>query len=286
MSWFRQWVRGGAGAISPTAHYTGHVWSRHGLGDPGLSTSTGRLMHTAVQPAMVASRIAGGATLEDVLLARHRIIDHRLEQALASGAVTQVVELACGMSPRGTAFAQRHPDVTYVEVDLPEMVRRKQDRVERLRGPRDNHRFEPADVMTGLQLSRLFSTLDRGAGVAVVTEGLVNYFSRADVVELWRRLAHELHRFPRGRYLSDLHVTSEAGRVDRAFMLALGAAVRSPVQLHFVDVSEARLTLLAADFDHARLWAPYELAEQLPGMDARGAGRVRVVEASTGAWTS
>lgn len=282
MSWIRQWLRGGADAISPTAHYTGHVWSRHGLGEPRLSTSTGRVLHRVVQPAMLASRVVGGPTLEDFLLARHRIIDHRLEQAVSSGEVGQIVELACGMSPRGLAFTARHPDLTYVEVDLPEMVRHKRERVESLGERRATHRFEAADVMTGLQLSRIFSTLDRGQGVAVVTEGLLNYFPRADVVELWRRVAHELHRFPCGRYLSDIHVTSEAGRIDRAFTLALGAAVRGQVQLHFADVSEARLTLLAADFDHAQLWAPHELAAHLPGMDAPGAGRVRVIEASTG----
>lgn len=282
MSWVRQWLRGGVDAISPTAHYTGHVWSRHGLGDPRLSTSAGRLLHTAVQPAMVASRAVGGPTLEDFLLARHRIIDHRLEQAVSSGEVTQVVELACGMSPRGLAFTERHPGLTYVEVDLPEILRRKRERVETVRERRDNHRFEAADVMTGVQLSRIFSSLDRAGGVAVVTEGLLNYFPRADVVELWRRVAHELHRFSHGRYLSDLHVTSEAGRIDRAFTLVLGAAVRGQVQLHFTDESEARLSLLAADFDRAQLWAPHELADQLPGMAAPGASRVRVIEAATG----
>jgi hypothetical protein len=60
-------------------------------------------------------------------------------------------------------------------------------------------------------------------------------------------------------------------------------AVRGQVQLHFDDVSDARHHLLAADFDHVQLWAPEALAQQLPGMDAPGAGRVRVVEAVTGA---
>ncbi len=283
MSWLQQWMRGGVHAISPTAHYTGHVWARHGLGEPGLSSPAGRLLHTLVQPAMLASRLVGGPTLEDFLLARHRIIDHLLEEAIEAGHVTQVVELACGMSPRGLAFTERHPTLTYVEVDLPDMAARKEEALAQLRLPQDNHRVEAADVMTGLQLSRIFSTLDRGSGVAVVTEGLLSYFPRADVVELWRRLAHELHRFPHGRYLSDLHVESEAGLVDRAFTMALGTAVRGRVQLHFDDVDEARQVLLAADFDYAELWAPRELTEQLPGMDAAGANRVRVIDAGTGA---
>ena len=231
---------------------------------------------------MLASRLVGGPTLEGFLLARHRIIDHLLHEAITTGEVTQVVELACGMSPRGLGFTERYRDLVYVEVDLPQMAAHKRAALDAVRLPHPRHRVEEADVMTGVQLSRIFSSLDRNRGVAVVTEGLLNYFSRADVVELWRRLAHEMHRFPQGRYLSDLHVVSEAGRIDRAFTVALGAAVRGQVQLHFDDVSAARAALLAADFDRAELWSPDELSASLPGVDLPGASRVRVVDAVTG----
>ena len=278
----QQWLRGGSHSISPTAHYTGQVWARHGLGEPALSTTTGRVLHAALRPAIGASRLVGGPTLEAFLLARHRIIDHLLEQAVVSGEVGQVVELACGMSPRGLSFVERHPDLTYVEVDLPDMAAHKQRVLDSVRPATPRHRVEPADVMKGVQLSRVFSGLRRDQGVAVITEGLLNYFPQHDVVELWRRLAHELHRFPRGRYLSDLHVTSEAGRVDRPFVAALGAVVRGRVHLHFSDVPEAHRTLLDADFDRARLLAPADFDGQLPDMLAPGAARVRVVDAATG----
>lgn len=231
---------------------------------------------------MVASRLVGGPTLEDFLLARHRIIDHLLEEAVAAGHVAQVVELACGMSPRGLTFVERHPDLTYVEVDLPDMAERKRRLLDAVRPAVPRHRVEAADVLKGVQLSRVFAGLRRDRGVAVVTEGLLNYLPRADVVELWRRIAHELHRFPRGRYYSDLHVASETGRVDRAFTIALGTLVRGRVHLHFDDGPAAHRHLLAADFDRVRLVAPADYTAVLPGMDAPGAGRVRVVDASTG----
>ncbi len=278
----QQWLRGGASSISPTAHYTGQVWARHGLGEPRLATPTGRLLHGLAWPAMTASRLVGGPTLEDFLLARHRIIDHLLEEAIASGEVRQVVELACGMSPRGLSFTERHPGLTYVEVDLPDMAAHKQRVLDEIRPPMPRHRVESADVMKGVQLSRVFAGLHRGRGVAVITEGLLNYFPRPEVVELWRRVAHELHRFPRGRYFSDLHLGSEAGRVDRAFTVALGTLVRGRVHLHFEDVPQAHRVLLSADFDRAALLAPADFEGLLPGMSAPGAARVRVVDAGTG----
>ena len=62
----------GSDAISPTAHYTGHVWARNGLSHPALDTWQGRVLFETVRPAMILSRSLGGPTLESYLLARHR----------------------------------------------------------------------------------------------------------------------------------------------------------------------------------------------------------------------
>ena len=74
--------------ISPTAHYTGYVWARNGLSHPELATTEGRVLFDALQPAMIVSRAAGGATLEAYLLARRRAIDARLERAIECGEVS------------------------------------------------------------------------------------------------------------------------------------------------------------------------------------------------------
>lgn len=289
VSWLTNWVRGGSAAISPTAHYTGHVWARHGLGSDELATSQGRALWTLSQTVMRPLELLGGPTLEHFLLARHRIIDHLLAEEIAAGKITQVVELACGMSPRGLDLARRFPDLTYVEVDLPEMAELKRAELRRVVKTADafedsttgRHRVEAADVMAGVQLAKVFSGLDRTAGTAVVTEGLVNYFPQHQVVELWRRISHELRRFPCGLYLSDLHVRSEAGLPDKAFVALLGMAVRGQVALHFDDDRQAEQALRTAAFDSGRLHAPEDFADELPGMLAAGADRVRVVEART-----
>lgn len=95
--------------ISPTAHYTGYVWVRNTLSPPALRTPQGAVLFTALQPAMrVASRFTGGLTLEQMLLQRHQIIDRVLDDAIARGRVTQVLEIAGGMSGRGLRFTRRH----------------------------------------------------------------------------------------------------------------------------------------------------------------------------------
>lgn len=276
--WLRERVPHGSHTISPTAHYTGYVWARHELGDPALATREGQAMHGLGRLVLTPVELLGGPTLEHFLLARHRILNHLLDAEIASGSVGQVVELACGMSPRGLDMVRRHPQLTYVEVDLPVMAARKRAALARIGTDASRHRVEAADVLTD-GLAAVFDRLDDAKGVAVVTEGLLNYFPTEQVVRLWSRLAEELRSFPHGIYLSDLHVASHAGVPDRLFATVLGVAVRGRVHFHFVDDAAAEDALRTSGFGTSRLHAPAEYDDVLPGMTAAGADRVRVVEA-------
>jgi O-methyltransferase involved in polyketide biosynthesis len=276
--WLTSRTRRGSHSISPTAHYTGYVWAHHELGDPALATVEGRVMHGLGRLLLTPVELLGGPTLEHFLLARHRVIDHLLEQRLRSGAVTHVVELACGMSPRGLELVRRHPALTYVEVDLPAMAARKRDALRRIGTDEERHRVEAADVLSG-ELAEVFERLGDPGGVAVVTEGLLNYFPTDQVVGLWSRLAEQLRAFPSGTYLSDLHVASTTGVADRLFAAGLGLAVRGRVHFHFPDEAAAAGALRSVGFASAELHAPSAYAGVLPGMTAAGADRVRVVEA-------
>ena len=137
--------------ISPTAHYTGYVWVRHGLSPVGLGTPLGRLMFHGLRPlARVASLGTGGVTLETFLLQRHRMIDRLLERAIDEGTIGQVVEIAGGLSGRGLRFAERYESqsLVYVEGDLPRMARRKRRMVEGLGGQRRNHHVVAIDALS------------------------------------------------------------------------------------------------------------------------------------------
>src|SRR5690242_18701537 len=96
--------------ISPTAHYTGYVWYAHGQSDDAFATPAGRLMYRALRAPNAAAHAIGLPTLEGMLLARHRLIDLRLTQAIDAGEIAQVIEVAAGLSPRGWRFRKRYGD--------------------------------------------------------------------------------------------------------------------------------------------------------------------------------
>lgn len=269
--------------ISPTAHYTAAVWGGAGLSHPALVTPEGRVLVQALRPLMAATGALGGPRLRDFLLARHRIIDHLLVGAIEDGRVGQVIEIAAGMSPRGWSLHQRFGDrLTYVEADLPGMAARKREALAAAGSLGAHHRVAELDALSDngpLSLPAVAASLDPARGVAIVTEGLLNYLDRGAVLGLWQRIAEVLAGFPSGLYLSDLHLADEAGGVvPRAFMAALSVFVLGRVHLHFDDEADASAALSAAGLA-ATLHRPPAFAGRLEGCGEPGARLVRVIEA-------
>jgi O-methyltransferase involved in polyketide biosynthesis len=272
--------------VSPTAHYTGYVWARAGLSDPAFVTNEGRALYSALLPWNAASALTRGPTLEGFLLARHRLIDHLLTGAIDAGRVTQVIEIAAGLSPRGWRFAKTYGDrVTYVETDLPGMAARKRDVLARLGSLDEHHRVIELDALVDsgpASLAALAGSLDPTRGTAIITEGLVNYFDRDTVFGMWSRFATALSGFSDGVYFSDLHLHGDANpTLTWAFTMGLSAFVRGRVHLHFGNPTEAAAALLDSGFAGAVLHQPTDFPDVIGERPNRSARMVRVIEASS-----
>ncbi len=273
-----------SGAISPTAHYTGETWVRNGLSHPQLATWQGRLFHRSLALPNAASRMLGGPTLEGLLLARHRIIDALLDD-LVQGGVSQVIEVACGMSPRGWRFSERYGDrLTYVEADLPAMARRKREALARMGSLGDRHRVADLDVLRDdgpESLEALVETMDPDAGLAIVTEGLLVYFDDATVETLWARLAKALRPFSTGAYLSDLRIARPSrGVAERGFEVLLGAFVRGRIHPYRGDEADAEAALHTAGFEQVRLHRCDQHPAAAEVSDDAGVNMLSIIEAA------
>jgi O-methyltransferase involved in polyketide biosynthesis len=253
--------------ISPTAHYTAYVWVRNGLSPPSLASPLGRRLYRALWPAMtVYRRVLGHPDLETMLLDRHRCIDDRLEAAVTEGRVRQVIEIAAGFSGRGLRFRRRHPELVYIEGDLPpqaEEKRRLLEETRRLDGRPDDarHQVLPLDALIDdgpESLAKVAARLDPAQGCAILTEGLVGYFDRDTVISLWRRIAQVLRGFQHGVYLSDINLSDDsAGSLAvEGFRLALQAFARGRVHLHFATPEELEAALRQAGFGQVDLHWP------------------------------
>jgi O-methyltransferase involved in polyketide biosynthesis len=244
------------------------------------------MLHHAFALPLAASRTLGGPTLDGLLLARHRIIDSTLDD-LIRGGVSQVVEVACGMSPRGWRFTKQFGErLTYIEADLPAMAQRKRDALARMGSLTDRHRVVDLDVLQEDgpgSLEALLETLDPAKGLVIITEGLLTYLEDDTVDALWARLATALARFDRGVYLSDLRFARrDRGLQERAFDVILGAFVRGKVHPYRGNEAEAEATLRSAGFEEVRLHRGDQHPAAVHVHGDPGAGVICIVEAGCG----
>jgi O-methyltransferase involved in polyketide biosynthesis len=266
--------------ISPTAHYTGYVWVRNGLSHPELATLQGRALYESLRGVTAVGGALGRPTLEGYLLARHRAIDALLERAIESENVTQVVEVAAGLSPRGWRLSRRYGErLTYIEADLPEMAERKRRALDRI-GTSNRHRVADLDALKlegDGSLAELAGSLDCGGGLAIVTEGLLGYLPTDQVKHLWQRIATAAAGFPIARYISDLHLGGAQTPEVRAFRVLLSGFVRGRVHLHFDGPDDAVAALRAAGFAGAEM---RPAAAVVAGVGDAGGRLAHIIDAS------
>lgn len=271
--------------ISPSAHYTGYVWYRHGLSEQAFVTAFGGFVHRLLAPISWAAR-RGGLDIEHTLLQRHLLIDAQLTAAIEQGGVRQVVEIAAGLSPRGRRFTARYPQLRYLEADLPGMAARKRLLLhgQGWLGPR--HQVRAVDILAehgSISLGALFAGLDQGEAVVVITEGLMNYFELPLVESFWARLAQALAPFPQATYLTELYPDLRDHPRYRHLQWGvklIGWLTRGSYPLHYRDHAAIIEGFQRCGFAQAQVFDPSLAVGRLGLPPARLPGLVRVIQAS------
>jgi O-methyltransferase involved in polyketide biosynthesis len=232
--------------ISITAHYTAQVWVRHGIaGAEAFDTLRGRVLYALAHPLFRAASALGVTAPHEFCLQRHRLIDALVDR-LAPG---QIIELACGLSPRCLARA-RATGARCVDVDLADMLELKR----RLAGPGWPPGYAQAalDLMAGTDYAvALGPTLRRGLPTVVVAEGLLSYFDLDGQQTIFDRVATLLAACGGGSFLADIHHQEDLDRlglVVPVFRRALGILTRTTPRPMVKSFEQGRAMLRRAGF--------------------------------------
>ncbi len=236
----------------------------------------------------MASAVSAGLTIDRLLLQRHNIIDHLLTNAIESGKVNQVIEVAAGLSARGVRIAKRYRDrgLIYVEGDLPAMAKLKRQLLESAGLRASTHHIVDVNALHELgPLSPAEAAtphLRANTGTAIITEGLLNYFDRRAVQNMWSHFAGFLRSFSGGIYLSDLHLESDTPNIAAArwFKRGLELFARGKTHLHFWDEGETVSALKKEGFDNVTLYRPQQFAQELDIPVGKHPDVIRIVEAA------
>lgn len=271
--------------ISFTAHYTGEVWNQHGLSQPFLSTEKGQRLYRLGRPFEVMARVVAGINNEIPLLQRHHIIDHVVETAIKKQGVSQIVEIACGLSPRGVSVRNKFPDITYIEADLPGMAEKKRAILQQQNLLNEKHQVVNCNILAtegNETLETVFSRLDPKKPSLVITEGLINYFDLPTISGFWKRLAAILKIFPSGHYVSEIYPQLEwhpyAWWTNKVTGL-LGRATKANVSLHFSNDQDIADSFIDYGFNKIDVLLPESFYGTLDIPVQRVPSIVRVIHA-------
>lgn len=270
--------------VSPTAYATGYLWYRLGLSDAALITPQSERLDRGFRILTRITQALSGVSLDALMLARHLGIDAVLGRAIDDGRVSQIVEIAAGLSARGWRMRKRYGDrITYVETDLPAMAAEKRSLLDRAGLLGERHRVVELDALgnDGPQsLSAVTAMLDPTQGTAIITEGLMNYLAPKQADAVWQRIAAALGRFPAGLYLSDIYFMHEnRNAAMAAFGGILQLFVRGRMHVHFASAPQAGSRLRGRGFADVHIHETHELPETREIARTRGGDRVRILEA-------
>ena len=188
--------------ISFTAHYTGYIWYQMGISHPALATRKGKFFVNLLSGFETLAEKYVGGSMRSTLKQRHAMLDEQLEVLIAEHPDLQVLEIACGLSPRGWWFRQKYPNITFRELDLPDMAASKNAALQQFEPNAPNvfamDLFQP-------ELADVFAAFDAKRPLVIVSEGLINYFSLPMLQQLMQSLLQQSSQFAQLHYLTDVY---------------------------------------------------------------------------------
>ncbi|WP_180190043.1 class I SAM-dependent methyltransferase [Acinetobacter sp. YH01009] len=260
--------------ISFTAHYTGYIWYSMGISHPVFATRKGKFLARLVHPLESWAEKNVGGSMRSTLKQRHAMIDQHLDQLIAQHPQLQVLEIACGLSPRGWNFRTKHPEINYRELDLPDMAKIKTQALKQI----DPHAPEvlTGDIFTQ-DFERIFQSFNPERPLVVISEGLINYFDQTLLNKLLQGITEYGASFQELHYLTDIYPEPVKNRLARfiwASSKLLKVMSRSAFTFHFQSPAELQQFFSHTGFEEVdvvqpALYFPQQQHEQvIPFHDA------------------
>lgn len=248
--------------ISFTAHYTGYIWYQMGISHPALATAKGKTLAALVHPIESWAEKYVGGSMRTTLKQRHTMLDHYLQELIQLHPDIQVLEIACGLSPRGWWFRQHYPNITYRELDLPDMAATKQAALQQIEGEVDD--VLSVDLFTETFASA-FEVFDPKRPLVIISEGLINYFEKPLLQQLIKSIVTYGQDFKELHYLTDLYPEPTQNKLATIIWNSsrlLKWMSRSAFSFHFKTPADVESFFYEAGFKQVTIQQPKQFFEQ------------------------
>lgn len=249
--------------ISFTAHYTGYIWYQMGISHPAFATAKGKTLAALVHPIESWAEKYVGGSMRTTLKQRHTMLDTHLKALIEQHPHLQVLEIACGLSPRGWWFRQHYPDIHYRELDLPDMAATKQAALQQIEENVED--VLSVDLFTEA-FADAFAVFDPKRPLVIISEGLINYFDKPLLQQLIKSIATYGESFTALHYLTDLYPEPTQNKLATIIWNSsrlLKWMSRSAFSFHFKTAIEVENFFKEAGFKQVEVLQPKQFFEQV-----------------------
>ena len=158
--------------ISPTAY--GIAWRRASMQIPYATEIFEQLKQNHLISEEDFAKVMQVPEMTPFFEARYKIINKFLKEI----GIKQVLEIASGLAPRGLELTQDSSN-TYVELDLPNMIREKERIVGNVmaKESRPNLHFVEGNALSKTDVEKAMSIFKLGEKIAITNEGFFRYYS-------------------------------------------------------------------------------------------------------------
>lgn len=192
--------------ISPTALMVAYA---RAFADIPYSKDLSRLVNAqSVVEDLLGQKLEQVAEIAILIESRYRAIDQLVADHLTKNTLTQIIELASGLLPRGMVMSQ-NPDVTFIESDLPLMISQKASLVKELVGDRSNLHFIPIDIASTFNQLIACTKYLSSEPLIILCEGLLMYLSHPQKHQVFNHIRELLQNYG-GVWITSDFVTVEA----------------------------------------------------------------------------
>lgn len=207
--------------VSLTALYTAQHWIKGGYPFAKyFDTLRGRLVYWL---SALVSRLPfvgqGIRYYNQQLWLRHQVVERFIETYKPD----VLIDLGCGLSPRGIARAKATPGLKVLEGDLAFIVSIKKALLEPCL-PQENYQLQTVDLLKD-SLESLTAGLSPSDRVLVITEGVIDYFTFEQKRAVWTRLNELVAFFEEAAYLQEVNLTLGSPRLTQLIARVLGVTV-------------------------------------------------------------
>ncbi|MDU4393404.1 MAG: class I SAM-dependent methyltransferase [Acinetobacter ursingii] len=242
--------------ISFTAHYTGYIWYQMGISHQVFATKKGKSLAALVHPLESWAEKYVGGSMRSTLKQRHTLLDDQLKMLIKQHPQLQVLEIASGLSPRGWWFRQHYPEITYRELDLPDMAQTKQAALQQIEA--NAPEMLSVDLFTA-EFKQAFDLFDPSLPLVVISEGLINYFDKPLLAQLIQSIAEYGQPFKELHYFTDLYpepVKNKLANIIWSSSKLLKWMSRSAFSFHFTTPADVETFFMENGFDQVKVTQP------------------------------